>query len=57
MSKHNICGVTRLFASCEILGFHFGVDDVPILLGYGSASLDNWFLKFGDNVVVSSSRV
>jgi hypothetical protein len=57
MSKHSVCGVTRLLASCEILGFHFGVDEVSILLGYDSASLDNWFLKFRDTIVISYSRV
>jgi len=41
---------------CEFFGFWRHVFDVPVLLSCGAVSLDNWFMTFLDNYVVSKCQ-
>lgn len=40
--------------TCKFLGFHSGEGDMPVLLGYGAASWDDWCPTFQDSKIDSS---
>lgn len=43
--------------SCELYGFHCGVDEASILLGYDTMSLSNWFPILGQNLIFMGQNV
>ena len=48
--------ITAMFVLVQFFGFYSAVVEVPVLR-CNAMSLDNWFLTFGDDIVVLSSRV